>query len=199
MAWLVVAAFALAAAAKHDARWAYGALASPLVAAIWLWPALSNIERFGLKRPKALALLFAPPERWAGPWPSALRRVGDVWDQLPPPVREIRTWRSLVFYGLPLVVTPAALSLFIGGTPMSWALAAWLIPALAGNAMMWSKGYWAMALLRGRDVPQHMWRKWVTEPTWNSPFWRRAEVSRVLAAPKPLEIPAIDLPEADPY
>jgi len=172
--------------------------AAPVLLVGGLWWLLASAGRFGLDRQQTVRLLFAPPERWAGWWPPGLRRQGDVWDQLPASVRGLRTTRSFAIAAVLLVVLPLlGYARAFGATPVALGIAAAI--SLGALGVTWFARSNAARELRGRDVADRTVRKWLSEPTWNSPFWRRPEASRLLAAPKPLEKPAIDSADEDTY
>ena len=199
LAAVVATTFALLA--NGASFWAAGLLggaAGPFAAFVAVWTLLRQAKRFSLDADRTLRLLFAPPERWSGAWPSTLRRRGDVWDQLPASVRGLRTMRTFAMVTSVLLLLPLAgfVRLFgvsAGAVALVLAIS---VPLLGLLYLVHSR---AVRELRGRDVPARTIRKFLSEPTWSSPFWRRPGVSRLLAAPKPAVELTIDKPGEDSY
>jgi DNA-binding transcriptional regulator YhcF (GntR family) len=198
-AWALAVASGLAWAATGQKLWIWTAAALPLLAFGALLPLYFNAKRFGLEGMRAWRLLAAPPERWKGFWPSRLRRPGDVWEQLPVAIRQYRAHRTITLLSVLGVVAPIALGLMLRGRPATQ-MTTLVLTAFVGFQIVLLLIFRSAAAkaLGSRAVHERAMRKWLSEPTWNSGFWRRPEVVGVLAAPKVAET-AIDSPSADPY
>ena len=197
----VVWALAVAATAAWPrfgaAAWLAFALASLTIGIAALTPAYRSARQFGLSPVRAWALLAAPPERWAGWWPAALRRRGDVWSRLPTPLRRFRTARTLSTTLVVFVITPVLVALVAAGRP-DVAVGVLLGTSLLCAAVYSTARARASGLLAARAVPARVARKWLDEPTWSSPFWRRSETVALLEESRP-RAPAIDTNGEDTY
>ncbi|HMC57078.1 MAG TPA: protein kinase [Gemmatimonadaceae bacterium] len=177
-----------------------GALA--IVAGMMVVPAYRHASAFGLDRRRTWKLLAAAPERWSGWWPRSLRRVGDAWQLLPSQVRAHRAARTLALATL-LYLGPIALALTAGSlarAPRLFGPSA-IVTAVLVAALAITLGVTRAAgvvALRTKGVAPAAFRRWLTEPTWGSKFWRRSEVAALLTPPT-LPKPAIDSASEDPY
>jgi GntR family transcriptional regulator len=199
VAWALGIAAAIAWAFTDRREWALAAIAVPLLLPVSLVPLYLRAKAFGLEAHRTWRLLAAPPERWKGFWPSRFRRLGDVWDRLPDAVRHYRAQRTLTLAIAFGIVAPALAMLAAPGRHASGLVQGVVSGALA-MAVVLLLVYRAAALgaLRTLNVQERVIRKWLSEPTWGSAFWKRPETVAVLAEPKRAE-PAIDRPAEDPY
>jgi DNA-binding transcriptional regulator YhcF (GntR family) len=194
-AWALAVAGMLAWAWTNTGVFLSAGLAAPIVALLGLWPVYIAASRFGLPAARVWRLIGAPPERWAGWWPAALRRSGDVWSQLPAPVRAFRAAKTVASLSLGLFIAPAvAMLATLGRNPAAVLGSAAFAVAVAGLLTRQS----ATGFLRGRGVAERLIKKWLNEPTWGSQFWRRPEAVAVLAEPASPNLP-IDSPVDDSY
>ena len=203
------AAWAFAIAAIFSWTWT-GSTVWTAVAGALLLMALASLglayrgaKQFGLSSERAWRLLGAPPERWSGWWPRALRRTGTVWDQLPPMVRRSRSARTFAFAAGVGLVAPIVIWLTVAGlmgraVALNAAAILALITLAFGAATIATLETAAIADLHRKGVPSRVIRKWLTEPIWGSSFWRRSEAAPLLSEPKPSG-PAIDTTVEDPY
>jgi hypothetical protein len=142
-------------------------------------------RRRGQSYREIMRMAFWAPPWWTGWWPRSLRRPGDVWDRLPNAVRKVRAVISAMAVGglaiqLPLLILSAtwwgmgrvsqALALNRIVIPLTAMTFVVLMPTL-GTTIRWSKRFGISSLLASRLV---------REPTWNNPFWKRAEVAGLL-------------------
>ena len=202
--WAFAFLAALAWARTGSALWIGATLATPLLVIAATAPAYASALRFGLTGARTWRLLSAPPERWSGWWPVGLRRSGDVWERLPAPVKRFRATRSAAQLGAIGFLIPAlTLSLIRstrdGGASLtttvilaSAALAASLLAVATFRAA-------AVRELGSKRVPYRVQRKWMSEPSWGSSFWRRSEVVSLLAEVRQPPKPAVDKAPEDPY
>ncbi|HJQ21364.1 MAG TPA: protein kinase [Gemmatimonadaceae bacterium] len=179
-AWLVVMTGSLVAGRGW---WVMGmtAVAAALVLAALLGTAYKEATGFGLERARVWRLLFAPPEWWKGSWPASLRRSGDVFERLPDSVRRSRKTHTTALVTA-LLVAPAVLGFGISSR-QPWVAGA---VALGVGLLLWAMVATADANARrslaAAGVAPHAIRKWLSEPTWSSKFWRRSEVAALLRA-----------------
>ena len=152
-------------------------------------------RRFGLDAAAAWRVVAAPPERWTGWWPRRLRRTGDVWDRLPAEVRRARTARTILVTATALFLPVGAAFLAAGSTAGAVVSATVVV-----GAVLFLHGALSAAheRLRRAGVAARAVARWLDEPTWNSPFFRRTDAVPVLAAPQAPRS-AIDSSAQDPY
>jgi DNA-binding transcriptional regulator YhcF (GntR family) len=201
--WVLAVAATFSYARSESSTWILVAGALLIVALASLVPAYLSAQQFGLSASRTWRLLAAPPERWAGWWPRAFRRSGDVWDQLPPFVRRYRAARTAAVVGGVGLIAPIVIWLTVAGLAGRASLfdaALWVfVSALAVSATMIAAFQSsAQHELRGKGVQGRLIRKWLTEPTWGSTFWRRSEAAPLLAEPKPAKT-TIDTSPEDQY
>jgi DNA-binding transcriptional regulator YhcF (GntR family) len=180
-AWALATAGALMWARTQSTMWLSAGLILPLLALLGLWPVYVAASRFGLPASRVWRLIGAPPERWAGWWPAELRRAGDVWNQLPDAVRRFRSVRTVVILALGLFIVPTGAILALMGEDPAVPLA--LAAALAVLVLLTHRQS-TVSHLRRRGIADRLTRKWLDEPTWGSPFWRRPEAVAVLSEPR---------------
>jgi GntR family transcriptional regulator len=201
--WGLAVAATFSYAHSGSSTWIVVAAALLIVAVASLVPAYRSAQQFGLSPSRIWRLLAAPPERWTGWWPRALRRSGDVWDQLPSFVRRYRAVRTAAILGGVGIVAPVVIWLMVAalaGRASLFDAALWVsvgaLAASVGMIAMFQSG--ARRELEGKGVQSRSMRKWLTEPTWGSSFWRRSEAAPLLREPPPGK-QAIDTPLEDPY
>ncbi|HUH06160.1 MAG TPA: protein kinase [Kofleriaceae bacterium] len=156
---------------------------------------LARARRFGLDSVGAWRVIAAPPERWAGWWPVRFRRPGDIWERLPKEVRDARAWRTALL-AASVVVAPLGAALLVGGSVAGVVAAAAMLLALGVQDRLSHQS--AFGRLRRAGVGARAAGRWIGEPSWNSPFFRRAEAIAVLAPPQ-VPQPALDSAREDPY
>ncbi len=158
---------------------------------IWLFMPLAQAFGFvamaigakrRLKRPwkELLRVACWPPSWWNWPWPGGLRRPGDIWARLPRPIQRLR--------GGVLVMVAAAIAfmlLLLYGIRDPAAKELLRLPVIVSvTTLVLGEAYvfGGLARLRKRlGIPFEMATRLVTKPTWNNPFWKRAEIIRLLA------------------
>jgi len=203
------AAWAFATAAIFSWTWTGNAVwtavagALLVVAMASLALAYRTARQFGLSFERTWRLLGAQPERWSGWWPGALRRSGNVWDQLPLVVRRYRAARTIALVAGAGIVVPIVIWLTVAGlTGRSIALDIAAVVALSALAVSVATiaafQNTAVGELRRKGVQGRLIRKWLTEPIWGSSFWRRSESAPLLSEPGPAG-PTIDTGAGDQY
>jgi DNA-binding transcriptional regulator YhcF (GntR family) len=194
-AWALAVAGALAWAWTRNGVFLSVGLVLPIIALLALWPVYLAASRFGLPAARVWRLIGAPPERWAGWWPPELRRASDVWSQLPAPVRSFRAAKTVASVSLWLFIVPAgAMMATFGKNPGVGVGIAFVVAFVVSVSTRQS----AAGFLRGRGVAERLLKKWLYEPTWGSPFWRRPEAVAVLSEPASPKLP-IDSSVDDSY
>lgn len=156
----------------------------------------SRARKLGLDSTHARHLMGAPPERWTGWWPPALRRNGDVWDRLPAELRAARAARTFLIITLAAALPVGAALFTTGATSALYLVGGLALLAVAGHQRaVWS----ARRALRSRGLGERLTLRALDEPTWGSAFWRRPEVLPVLSeALRPAQV-TIDNPSQDSY
>jgi DNA-binding transcriptional regulator YhcF (GntR family)/predicted Ser/Thr protein kinase len=171
------------------------AVAAVVVALASIGFLYGRARRFGLDGAGAWRVIGAPPERWSGWWPGAMRRPGDIWERLPDEVRAARTSRTTFFATLVIAIPVAAASLSTGATYPAAAAAA----LIAGATLTWRLRLQAASMrLRQGGASDRSISRWIEEPTVGSPFFKRPEATAILNEP-PVPQPAIDRSTTDPY
>jgi serine/threonine protein kinase/DNA-binding transcriptional regulator YhcF (GntR family) len=148
---------------------------------------------------------LAPPRRWVGWWPSALRQRGDMWSRLPSELRRARTFDASLHYAVPAVFLPlvalGALRAAVGGGPGlligALVVGGALAVALAGGIRTARTSLKAL-LLRHR-IPEQAVGQLVSEPTSGSKFWRQKEIALLLSSQAPDTKSTIDAEDEDEY
>jgi hypothetical protein len=184
--------FEIAYGVSHDAWWLeIGGIASGL-ASLALIPSFIDAKLAGLSIRQSLRAFFAAPAKWAGWWPRALRRPGDVWDRLPQPIRR---GRNLMLASSAVVLTlfPIFIPLLIAGlrNPGSY-LSKALGVAVAANVLgLLTMGLGAGIIQRFAKAQRlpgaPMRRRLIQEPVWGSAFWSRPEIAPLLAPALPAQ------------
>jgi hypothetical protein len=174
------------AVSTDDAFWVGVAALMPALFALMTIPYFLVGRRAGLSAKRTLQLLFAPPRRWGGWWPRALRRPGDVWGRLPQVVRRARR-RTTMLALIDVALLPVALYALVHAARSPEP--ATLMGTLAACAAV------ALGVLGAQLVEAARLRRWakrlgfdgrtiaklLAERTWNSTFWRRPDVAPLLA------------------
>jgi DNA-binding transcriptional regulator YhcF (GntR family)/predicted Ser/Thr protein kinase len=198
LVWTLAVGSALGWAVTGEERWLMMAGVAALVLPGALWLLTQRASRFGLDGRRALRLLMAPPERWTGWWPSAWRRPGDIWTQLPAPMKAVRRARTSLLAALTMLAAPIGALLAADGGRLIPALAVVLPIVVFASLDLGLRAGSARRWLRSSLVPERLWKRWHREPTWGSAFWRRPEVAPLLRTAT-VAAAAIDSPGPDPY
>ena len=196
----VLLALELLYLATSDGSWLRVALGMPVLFALALLPTLLVARRERIPAGRAWSMLFAPPRRWSGWWPRALRRPGDVWSRLPAIVRRARVVTSLAAAGELLFALPAGLFWLVraGGNSdpgvLLRALMAAAGVAVAVFGVMLYEGVRVSRWLRAAGLDRRATARMLAEGTWNSGFWRRPEIALLLAPSAGMPLPPVHAP-----
>jgi hypothetical protein len=183
-------------AGTADPFWVRLAVGLTLLFAAAMVPSYLVARRAGVPPARTSQLLFAPPRRWSGWWPVPLRRPGDVWTRLPSVLRNARSRTSTValleaFVGLPVALYAVVRS-SIDPDPLAIvrALAVCALVAVAVVGVQVGEALRVRRWARGLGLDGSTVARLLAERTWNSTFWRRPEVTPLLAPAEP--VPARD-------
>lgn len=134
-----------------------------------------------LKRPlrEILRIAFWPPAWWNWPWPSHLRRPGDLWPRLPRAIRRLRTVALILIAALGGFVLTMFYGLRIGGdgSPPALPLALSVAGMILGEVYVFPS-LWRLRRKLGFNFETAM--RLMTRPTWNNAFWKRPEIAALL-------------------
>lgn len=193
----ILAALGLVGFSLTASPWALAAgsvAAAAAVASIAL--VYSRARGLGLDSTHARHLIGAPPERWTGWWPPALRRNGDVWDRLPRELRAARSAKTILIVTLAATLPVAAALLTANATMALLLVGSAVMVALAAH---WRARSSALRALHSRGLGDRLSLRALVEPTWGSTFWRRPEVLPLLSEVlRPAQV-AIDSPGQESY
>ena len=178
---------AIAYAASGDLYWGILPLTVVPAGAVELFLLAKRARKHGLPWQRVKRMALWPPRRWHFWWPRAFRRPGDVWDQLPVPVRRTRQWMSgaaLSAMGVFLPVIVLALTLGLRNVAEPRVLGPLILGGVGGMlgvlGIMFGCIAYAMRWGTRMGLASHDRDKLLTEPTWTQRFWRRPDIARLL-------------------
>ncbi len=154
----------------------------------FLWRAWRAWRR-GVEWREVLKVAFHHPRTWTFWYPRSLRRQGDVWDRLPPPVKRLRLAATatmvcglglvLSFMGVAAAPTDEVrepLFLMLVVSFFAFAPVASVVGFLRSRAGRWARE-------QGLAPSDHA-RVLYLEATSRTSFWRRPEIARLLLPPR---------------